>query len=273
MLRRLIRSNDRGLTLVEVVVGTVITALISITLFRLGSDASIGLERSVDRSVAQVQLGNYAQLLRSDIGLSSAVTVYTASAPSYVDGDTSNTAALCGTWLTAHNAATWTDGSKVGFVRTLFSLKQSIIDTTSATYVDPTVRWVGYEVHGEAGKDAAGTSVTNYSLWRISCTETAGVVDLPGYGSAQKLVDFGVNFNQTAAGDTTLFCDSTGTASCATSGTSGINPNSGVTAFTFKLPFQDVKQLAAGSGGKGSLTIRDAAFANTLTNNMQRKIG
>ncbi|MEY2954402.1 MAG: hypothetical protein RL530_3, partial [Actinomycetota bacterium] len=118
-------SSDRGLTLVEVVVGTVITALISITLFRLGSDASIGLERSVDRSVAQVQLGNYAQLLRSDIGLSSAVTVYTASAPAYVDGDTSNTAALCGTWLTAHNAATWTDGSKVGFVRTLFSLKQS----------------------------------------------------------------------------------------------------------------------------------------------------
>lgn len=266
--------EDRGLTLVEVVVGTVITALISITLFRLGSDASIGLERSVDRSVSQVMLGNYAQILRSDIALSNVVTVYSASAPSYSDTDTSNTAALCGSWMINHSDSAWTNpAGNNGFVRTLFSLKQSIIDTTSATYVDPTVRWVGYEVRSEAGIGETGAAITNYSLWRVTCTETAGVVDPPAAGSAQKLIDFGLNFNRAVTGDSSLFCDSTGTATCATSGTSGINPNSVVTAFTFKLPFQDVKKLAAGYGGRGSLTIRDAAFANTLTINMQRKIG
>ncbi len=278
MLKPMKLNEDRGLTLVEVVVATVITALIAITLFRLGTDASVGMDRTVDRAVAQVVVGDYAQILRSDIDMSQDVTVYTASAPTYSATDTTNTAALCGTWMTNHDSSAWTNvANNNGFVRTLFTFKQSIIDSTTAspatTYTDPLVRWVGYEVRGAAGKDETGAAVTNYSLWRVTCGETAGVADLPGSGSAKMLVDFGQNFNQAATGDNTFFCDGTGATACATSGTSGINSNSGVTAFTFKLPFQNVKQLTAGSARKGSLTARDAAFADTLTINMQRKIG
>lgn len=272
MLNPKILEDDRGLTLLEVLIGTVITALISITIFRLGSDASMGMDRTVDRAVAQAVTGSYAQIIRGDIAASVAVTVYTATPPAYSSTDATNTSALCSSWMTSHDPTAWSTPAQAGFVRTLFTLRQALVASTSTVYTDATIRWVGYEIRGTAGKDATGAALVDYSLWRVTCGETAGVADLPSASGSRQIIDLGVNFDPSAAGSNTLFCNGLGTVVCATSGTAGIDTNPTVSAFSFKLPYKNVKQLTAGSAGSGSLTQRDATFANSLTTNLQRKV-
>ena len=272
-------SQDSGLTLVEVLVATVVTALMAATLFRLTADVSNGMANTVSHAVTQNIVGGYVQQLRADFGSALDINVYSDAAPVALDPtDRTQTFGLCSSWMTTQNADNWvspttTDarGASVAnpnFVRTLFTLNETTINTTSASYATPTNYWVGYEMR------ANEATTGGYSMWRVTCTDTGGSADLASSTSQRKIINFGQNFYTQASGQTQVICsNSSGQAtSCAVTGVSATTSNVGITAFTFRLPFQKNDTNLAGKADLVTINQSDVTFSDSLTTNMKRKI-
>jgi Tfp pilus assembly protein PilV len=271
-------NSDAGLTLVEVLVATVVTALMAVTLFRLTADVSNGMTSTVSHAVTQNIVGGYVQQLRADFGSALDVNVYSDAAPVAIDPtDRTQTFGLCSSWMTNQTSSDWnpttTDGSgqtviNPSFVRTLITLNETTINTASATYATPTTFWVGYEVR------ANPATTGGYSMWRVTCTDTGGSADLPSATSQRKIINLGQNFYTQASGQTQLICLNTSgqATSCAVTGVSATTSNVGITAFTFRLPFQKNDTNLVGKPDLVTINQSDVTFSDSLTTNMKRKI-
>jgi Tfp pilus assembly protein PilV len=272
-------NSDAGLTLVEVLVATVVTALMAVTLFRLTADVSNGMTSTVSHAVTQNIVGGYVQQLRADFGSALDVNVYSAAAPVAIDPtDRSQTFGLCSSWMTSQTSSDWTDATVVdasgntvpnpNFERTLISLNETTINTASASYATPTTFWVGYEVR------ANPSTTGGYSMWRVTCTDTGGSADLPSATSQRKIMNLGQNFYTLASGQTQLICLNTSgqATSCAVTGVSATTSNVGITAFTFRLPFQKNDTNLVGKPDLVTINQSDVTFSDSLTTNMKRKI-
>lgn len=262
-------SQDAGLTLVEVLVATVVTALMAATLFRLTADVSNGMANTVSHAVTQNIVGGYVQQLRADFGSALDVNVYSDAAPVALDPtDRTQTFGLCSSWMSGQSSTDWTDPTSATFVRTLITLNETTINTASASYATPTTFWVGYEVR------ANPSTMGGYSMWRVTCTDTGGSADLPTSTSQRKIINFGQNFYTQASGQTQMICLNTSgqATNCAVTGVSATTSNVGITAFTFRLPFQKNDTNLVGKANLVTINQSDVTFSDSLTTNMKRKI-
>lgn len=267
-MRAPIRS-DEGLTLVEVLVATVVTALMAATLFKLTADVSNGMTNTVSHAVTENIVGGYVQQLRADFASALDVEIYSAAAPVSIDPtDRTQTFGLCSSWMTNQTSSDWTDPTSATFVRTLFSLNETTINTAAASYATPTTYWVGYEVR------ANPATTGGYSLWRVTCTDNGGTADLPGSASQRQIINLSGNFYTQASGQTQVICsNSSGQATnCAVTGVSATTSNVGITAFTFRLPFQKKDTSLDGKSDLVTIKQSDVTFSDSLTTNMKRKI-
>lgn len=194
--------EERGLTLVELLITVAITSVLAIAVVRTISTAQTAIERSTAQTVSSVQTMRFAGLLKYDLAGASDVYVFDGSAPA----TTSN---LCSSWIPGNGSA-WTDTSDPQFVRELFTV---VIPTltppagagTLRTFLSTRTQLVGYEVRRQ-------TSTTDYDLYRVVCD---------GGQQSQRVLSLGADLQAGAAGTTTLTCyDAAGATQSVTVGQS-----------------------------------------------------
>ena len=283
-------KQDAGVTLVEMIIATVITALIGVTLIRITSDAANGLSSTVGHVVATNQVVGFARILRNDIGGAQDIFPY-GSVPASSDSQTY----LCSSW--DGTATNWTDSTAANFVRPLFTVAYPSVsydpNATTPVFSAPSLGWVGYEIRN----DVDPNGITYYSLWRVTCLDNSGISSNV-VSSSRKLVDIGDSYGFDAAavgavdtnspnGTPVLFCQA-GTnlvsgvttdigngcnvagVNSTTSGSNGTN-----FYFQFKMPFvasTDTNQPGVANSLQ-TLSASDAKYSNQLTQSITRKIG
>ena len=284
-------KNDAGVTLVEIIIATVITALIGVTLVRITSDAANGLTSTVGHVVATNQVVGFARVVRNDIGGAQDIFAYGAT-PAASDSKTY----LCSSW--DGTSTNWTDSTAVNFVRPLFTIAYPSVPydtsaTTAPTFALPSLGWIGYELRN----DVDTNGITYYSLWRVTCADDAGISSNV-VNSNRKMVDVGDVYSFDAAavgavdsnspnGNPVLFCQAgsnliNGVATdigngCNVAGINATTSGSNGTNFffQFKMPFI----MSSGTSQPGvadalqTLSSSDAKYSNQLTQSITRKIG
>lgn len=288
--------KDEGLTLVEVLVATVITALVALTLFRLTNDAANSLTGTVNQVVSTNQIIGFTRLLRTDIGEATDVFAFGEQAPSSDVGKNY----LCSSWRSKSVATDWTNANSATFVRPLVSIPVLWADmtgnsTSTPTFVQPTLTWVGYEIRANA-------TVGDYELWRVGCFDDSGLASAT-VNSERMLVSIPHdNFDPAAFGTIANGSTNKGVLTCsvpndsststptpaATLGaepsypcnlagtdlTSGSNAN--YSYFQFKFPYlPSANTSTPGTAGNSgvNLTTSDVAYSDSLTQLITRKIG
>ena len=283
-------KSDTGITLVEIIIATVITALIGVTLIRITSDAANGLTSTVGHVVATNQVVGFARILRNDLGGAQDVFPY-GSVPAASDSRTY----LCSSWDGTNT--NWTNTTSTNFVRPLFTIAYPSVsyDPNAATQVfsAPSLGWVGYEIRN----DVDSNGVTYYSLWRVTCADDSGISSNV-VSSSRKLVDVGDSYGFNAAavgavdtnspnGSPVLFCQqgsnlvsgvttdigngcAVAGVNATTSGSNGVN-----FYYQFKMPYiSDSNTSQPGtSNALQTLSAADAKYSNQLTQSITRKIG
>ena len=283
--------SDAGLTLVEIIIATVITALIGVTLVRITSDVANGLGSTVGHVVATNQTVSFARTLRNDIGGAQDIYPF-GSNPAPADSQTY----LCSSWDGV--ATDWTDSSAVNFTRPLFTIAYPSVtydqaSLTAPTYAPPALGWIGYELRNSTDADGMVT----YELWRVNCADNAGISSNVASVS-RKLVDIGDVYSFDAAavgavdgnspnGDPVLFCQPTTNLingvtndignQCAVAGVNASTSGSNGTNFYFQFKMPYIANSATNQPGATNslqtLSPSDAKYSNQLTQSITRKIG
>jgi len=296
-IRKMVGSRlrkDEGLTLVEVMVATVITALVAITLFRLTNDAANSLTGTVNQVVSTNQIVGFTRNLRSDIGSAADVFTFGETAPT----DAIGTNYLCSSWRKNGVATDWTDATSANFVRPLISMPVLWVDmtgntTSTPTFVEPSYYWVGYEIRGN-------TASNDYELWRVSCYDSFGISNSDVVSQRLMVSIPKANFNAQAFGTVAtgssnfgvMLCSSPNDGSTATPAPTlgastgspcnlaGTSTSSGSNAtysyFQFRFPY-----LASSSDSTPGEAVSDAVnlsssdvkYSDSLTQLLTRKIG
>jgi hypothetical protein len=286
--------KDDGLTLVEVMVATVITALVAVTLFRLTNDAANSLTGTVNQVVSTNQIVGFTRTLRSDIGSANDVFTFGETAPTSSIG----TNYLCSSWRKNSVATDWTDPTSASFVRPLISMPTLWVDMTgntaaTPTFVEPSFYWVGYEIRGN-------TVANDYELWRVACYDTAGTANADVVSQRLMVSIPAVNFNAQAFGTiasgssntAVMLCSSPNDGStpspAATLGTdigapcnlAGTDTTSGSNSvysyFQFKFPYLASSATSTpGEAGSDAINLSssDVKYSDSLTQLLTRKIG
>jgi hypothetical protein len=283
--------SDAGITLVEIIIATVITALIGVTLVRITSDVANGLGSTVGHVVATNQTVSFARILRNDIGGAQDIYPFGAN-PAPADSQTY----LCSSWDGV--PTDWTDTTATNFTRPLFTIAYPSVtydqaSLTAPTYSPPSLGWIGYELR----KATSTSGLVTYQLWRVNCADNSGISSNV-VNTSRKLVDIGDVYSFDAAavgavdsnspnGDPVLFCQPStnlvnGVATdignqCAVAGVNASTSGSNGTNFYFQFKTPFVSNSATSSPGEASaqqtLSPADAKYSNQLTQSITRKIG
>lgn len=177
--------EERGVTLVELLIAVAITSVLAVAVVRTISTAQTAIDRSSAQTVSSVQTMRFVGLLKYDLAGAADVYVYGSTVPA----DTSH---VCSTWTSGDTAA-WTDPNAPQFVRELFSVAIPTVTPPTGTLLNflPTrTQLVGYEVRRQSGN-------TNYDLFRVVCD---------GGQQVQRVLSLGSNFQASADGTSTLKC-------------------------------------------------------------------
>lgn len=180
--------QDRGVTLVELLIAVAITGVLSIAIVRTISTAETTISRSAEQTVSSVQTMRFIGLLKYDIGGASDVFVFDGNVPS-------GTARLCTTWTSGDGNA-WSDPTNPRFVRELFSMQIPTLTPPSQpgplpTYLTARSQLVGYELRRQSG------SAVKYDIFRVVCD---------GGQQSQRVLSLGADLQPGAAGTTSLRC-------------------------------------------------------------------
>lgn len=181
----MLKQNERGFTLVEVLIAVTVTSLLSVAIARIIDTTQAALAQSSTRSIASTQALRFGDILRYDLLGASDVYLYGSTPPSDVSG-------ICSSW-SATNGASWTDPSSAGFIRPLFTVMVPTVTppatpTTEGSFLASRVQRIGYEVRNDGA---------NYGLLRIDCD--AG-------GRAQRLLSLGTPMPNDVTGISVLHC-------------------------------------------------------------------
>lgn len=232
MLRR-----DDGVTLMEVMLAVIITAILSVATIRVTNAAFGTLSRAADLAVATTQTVTLYQNLRQDFNAASDAYIF---AVAYPTGSTN----LC----TTATSATWvaTDST---FVRELVSIPLSLLNydpTQQGTnaWITPQKAYRGYEVRNVNG---------GYQLWQETCLLDTSGNPLAPYRSTM-LVDLGNSYDSTKGGADFFTCDG---ATCSTDSTTAT-----VGIYKLTLPIT----MLLGKFSKTAISVSTLTDIKTLMN-------
>lgn len=163
---------DNGITLIEVMIATLITSLLSIVLYKTTWNASLALTKTSQEVISNFQIIHFASDLRYNVASSSDVFVF-ANTPLPNSGN------ICSSWN--KNNVEWsplTSNSKI--VRPLFSVRVKDLiydraDPNPPIYTDSTTRWYGYELRSDY---FPGKININLEIWRVSCDGISPIRDV-----------------------------------------------------------------------------------------------
>lgn len=216
----MLNRNERGFTLVEVLVAVAITSLLSVAIARVIDTTQNALLQSSSRSIVSTQALRFGDVLRYDLLGASDVYLYGATAPS----DQSN---VCSSWSTT-NGTSWTDPSSATFVRPLFTVMVPTVTPPSAPtsegpFLTSRVQRIGYEIRNDGN---------NYGLLRVDCDAN---------GQAQRLLSLGTPLPSDVTGLSVLRCLTVdGTVIVPSAGTSTMSTSVPLAqrcaTFSFTLP-------------------------------------
>lgn len=175
--------DDRGLTLVEVLVAALLTAVLSMAILQVITSTERGLRSSMAQAVATTQTVRLAQYVSYDFAGAQDVYVFAATPPT-------TGAHLCGS---VPSQGFWTNPANPNFVRSLFSLRIPTANVPAGStpltqYLQPTVQTVVYSIR-RAGDE--------FALEREVCGDAA---------AAQRIVGFGPSIPDAIAGQTVVQC-------------------------------------------------------------------
>ena len=175
--------DDRGLTLIEVLVAALLTSVLSLAILQVIISTERGLRSSMAQAVSTTQTVRLAQYVSYDFAGAQDVYIFSATPPSTGEH-------LCGS---VPVQGFWTNPSNPNFVRSLFSLRipTATVPVGSAPltqYLQPTVQTVVYSIR-RAGDE--------FALEREVCGAVIG---------AQQLVGFGRSIPDQVAGQTVVQC-------------------------------------------------------------------
>jgi len=186
-------TKDDGMTLLEVLLAAIITAVISVVIVSITMGSAATLSRHADESIATAQVVTLYQNLRQDFSAASDAYFYGTTYPS----DTSH---LC----SSATSRSWSAlGS--GFIRTLASIPVTTFnyDTSSnsvSNWLYPVTVYQGYEVRYNAADSA-------YEMWHVWCNlKSDGTVDRP-YSNGRMYLSLGPNFDPSKGGTDLFTCD------------------------------------------------------------------
>ena len=181
----MLRTNDDGFTLVELLVAAGLTGLLSLAIARTVTTADVALKQSTEQAVSSTQAVRFTELLKYDVAGTREAYLFGATAPT-------DASKVCSTWSST-NGTSWTDPNSTTFVRGLFTFEIPTVTlpanpATSLPYLTRTVQRVGYEVRRDG---------SSYSLYRVVCDTQM---------SAQRLLSLGTSLPSTTSGQTVLQC-------------------------------------------------------------------
>lgn len=150
-------DSERGFTVVELLIGLVITAILAIAVARVIGVTSEALTTSGDRVVVATQAVRFTTLLKYDMSGASDVFIFDSTVPA-------NTAHLCSDWNSS--AASWTDANNVQFVRELFAIQVPSLAPPPTPgplpgFLPLNTQLVGYEIRRQ--------STGAYDIHRVVC--------------------------------------------------------------------------------------------------------
>lgn len=171
-LKSLELRSEGGVTLIEVVIATLITSLLSVVLYKTSSNASMALTRTSQQVISNFQIVHFASDLRYNVAGSSDVYTF-GTTPAASTGN------ICSSW--DGSTLQWTPLSSYSkIVRPLFSVrvKDLIYDRTNPNppiYSDSTTVWYGYELRTNYFPGKAKPA--NFEIWRVTCDGVTPVRD------------------------------------------------------------------------------------------------
>ena len=172
------RQNQLGLTIIEVLIAALITSLLGIAVFKVLTNASIGLSRNSGEINANLEIMNLTRKLRYDFSGSYNVYVQTNEQPCAPSADCSaastnklyNYSNVCSSvaWPQSTVSTRWEDKNSINFLRPLFSVKVKDLKYDKSArnigWINPSSVWFGYEIR---------RINSIYSIWRVSCSGDA----------------------------------------------------------------------------------------------------
>jgi type II secretory pathway pseudopilin PulG len=196
---RKFNASDEGLTLVEILLAIVITAVIGVVIVKTTISSSAALTRTSREVNTNLQVMNFSRTLRYDIAGATDVYVF-ANPPSTIQR-------VCGS--AGIDSLKW-QLSNSGDARTLFTVRvNELIDPgyipssdSKPTYIErATGKWYGYEIRRPRAKQ-------NFELWRVACDETNGAPNSRAswVGNEMLMVELGRIDTQTSFGQNLLKC-------------------------------------------------------------------
>jgi type II secretory pathway pseudopilin PulG len=180
----MLRQEDGGFTLVELLVAAGLTGLLSLAIARTVTTAEVALTQSTQQAVSSTQAVRFSELLKYDVAGTQEAYIFAATMPT-------DSSKLCSSW--SGTRGSWTDTTNPNFVRGLFTLEIPTVgvpsnSTVITQYLIPSIQQVGYEVRREASE---------YALFRVSCDTTL---------RAQRLLSLGTTLPTTTSGQTAMQC-------------------------------------------------------------------
>ena len=177
--------NERGFTLVEVLVAITITSLLSVAIARVIDTTQSALAKSSSRSMASTQALRFSDILRYDLLGASDVYLFEATPPADINN-------VCSTWSPS-NGSNWSDPTSASFVRPLFTVQIPTVTPPSMPaagngFLPVRMQRIGYEVRDDG---------STYGLMRIDCD--AG-------GRTQRLLNLGAPLPSDVTGVGALHC-------------------------------------------------------------------
>lgn len=153
----MLKQDERGFTLVELLVAIAITSLLSVAVARAIDTTQTALTRSADRAITSTQALRFADALRYDLSGAADVILFSDAPPA-------NTSQVCSSW-SATNGSEWATVDAANFVRPLFTVLIPTITppswpVTNSAYLPSNTQKVGYELR----RDGAA-----YVLVRVDC--------------------------------------------------------------------------------------------------------
>lgn len=288
--RRPINSRDSGLTLVELLIGITITALIASVLFTIGRDASKQIDGQISGLRASQAVIKLGQKMRYDIAGSVDLYVYGSIAPTTGTFESN----LCSSWRQNPVATRWTNVlTTQGFVRTLASIRVkelALKDTPTVNYttqrtvkawLEPRYVWVGYEIRNDA-QGPLGVKLPKYSIWRVTCEDVGGspsatvvAADAFQLTSPEQILELGSRLDPMASGQLAFSCEISGAwSTCPVAGVSAsIGTTFSVRNYSFAIPY-----AVSGSASDSSKAIEvkalsdDPQYRDPLLQRMTRRI-
>lgn len=239
--------DERGVTLVELLVAVAITGMLAVAIARTTTAAQTSIERSSAQTMSSVQTTRFVAMLKYDLAGASDVYLFDATAPGA-------TAPLCTSWTTGDTDA-WTDASNPQFVRQLFSVDVPTVTSPSSpgttAFLSVRTQRIGYEVRRQSASAAI------YDLYRVVCD---------GGKSAQRMLTLGADLQSGAAGTTSMSCfNAAGTAVTVPAGSSTMSLAVPVAqrcaSFTFAVPYT------------GSATAIRRLLGDTVLQRMSSMVG